>query len=73
MAGSGSPMTGLLFEHVHGAVTRVGVAHTAVQHREPGNNLVMTSVRQDPSQTDANVDPENVFHLKQNVQPVASG
>ena len=50
-----SPMTGLLFEHVHGAVTRVGVAETAVQHREPGYNLVMTSVWPDPSQTDANV------------------
>ena len=50
-----SPMTGLLFEHVHGAVTRVGVSDTAVQHREPGYNLVMTSVWTDPSQTDANV------------------
>jgi FAD/FMN-containing dehydrogenase len=50
-----SPMTGLLFEHFHGAVTRVGVADTAVQHREPGYNLVMTSVWTDPSQTDANV------------------
>ena len=50
-----SPMTGLLFEHVHGAVTRVGVTDTAVQHREPGYNLVMTSVWTDPSQTDTNV------------------
>jgi FAD/FMN-containing dehydrogenase len=50
-----SPMTGLLFEHIHGAVTRIDVADTAVQHREPGYNLVMTSVWTDPSQTDANV------------------
>lgn len=50
-----SPMTGLLFEHIHGAATRVGVADTAVQHREPGHNLVMTSVWMDPSRTDANV------------------
>jgi FAD/FMN-containing dehydrogenase len=50
-----SPMTGLLFESIHGAVTRVGVTDTAVQHREPGYNLVMTSVWMDPSQTDANV------------------
>lgn len=50
-----SPMTGLLFEHVHGAVTRVGVADTAIQHREPGYDLVMASVWPDPSRTDANV------------------
>ncbi len=50
-----SPMTGFFFEHFHGEVTRVGVADTAVQHREPGYNLVMASVWMDPSQTDANV------------------
>jgi FAD/FMN-containing dehydrogenase len=50
-----SPMTGLLFEHIHGAVTRVGVADTAVQHREPGYNLIMTAVWTDPAQTDANL------------------
>lgn len=50
-----SPMTGLLLEHFHGAVTRVGVADTAVQHREAGYNLVITSVWTDPLQTDANV------------------
>ncbi|MGH2649709.1 MAG: FAD-binding oxidoreductase [Actinomycetota bacterium] len=116
-----SPMTGLLFEHFHGAVTRVGVADTAVQHREPGYNLVMTSVWTDPLQNDANLrwtkqtyaalepyfsdrrylnylseddlgqaaraaygpnydrlaqlktryDPENVFHLNLNLEPVA--
>ena len=31
-----SPMTAMLFEHFHGAVTRVGVTDTAVPHREPG-------------------------------------
>jgi FAD/FMN-containing dehydrogenase len=51
-----SPMTGLLFEHLHGAVTRVGMDETAVQHRAAGYNLVMTSVWLDPAQTDANVD-----------------
>lgn len=50
-----SPMTGVLFEHLHGAVARVGLADTAVQHREPGHNLIMASVWTDPSQTDANV------------------
>ena len=31
-----SPMTTILFEHFHGAVTRVGVSDTAVPHRERG-------------------------------------
>jgi len=50
-----SPMTGILLEHVHGAVTRVGVRDTAVQHREPSYNLMVASVWMDPSQTDGNV------------------
>jgi hypothetical protein len=50
-----SPMTGILLEHVHGAVTRVGVRDTAVQHREPSYNLMVASVWMDPSVTDANV------------------
>ena len=32
-------MTAILFEHFHGAVTRVGVTDTAVPHREEGFNL----------------------------------
>ena len=35
-----SPMTTILFEHFHGAVTRVGVSDTAVPHRDEGWNLV---------------------------------
>ncbi|MGA9161804.1 MAG: FAD-dependent oxidoreductase, partial [Actinomycetota bacterium] len=50
-----SPMTGLLLEHYHGAATRVGVADTAVQHRNSGYNLLFTSVWMDATQTDANV------------------
>lgn len=50
-----SPMTGILVEHVHGAVTRVGVLDTAVQHREPSYNLMVASVWTEPSQTDANI------------------
>ena len=50
-----SPMTGILLEHVHGAVTRVGVRDTAVQHREPSYNLMLASVWMDPSRTDANI------------------
>jgi FAD/FMN-containing dehydrogenase len=50
-----SPMTGILLEHVHGAVTGVGVRDTAVQHREPSYNLMVASVWMDPSETEANV------------------
>lgn len=50
-----SPMTGILLEDVHGAVTRVGVDDTAVQHREPSYNLMVASVWIDPLTTDANV------------------
>ena len=38
-----SPMTSILFEHFHGAVTRVGANETAVPHREPGWNLLLPS------------------------------
>jgi len=116
-----SPMTGLLFEHFHGEVTRIGVSDTAVAHREPGFNLLITSVWTDPATTEENVawtresydalrehlvarrwlnylgadegvdavrdaygpnyerlaeakrryDPDNVFHLNQNIPPAA--
>jgi FAD/FMN-containing dehydrogenase len=50
-----SPMTGIAIEHFHGAVTRIPVEGTAVPHRSPGHNLVITSVWMDPSTTDANI------------------
>jgi FAD/FMN-containing dehydrogenase len=50
-----SPMTVMLFEHFHGAVTRVGVTDTAVPHRAEGWNLVMPSVWTDPAETDENI------------------
>ena len=50
-----SPMTSILFEHFHGAVTRVGVSDTAVPHREVGYNLVMPSVWLDAADTEANI------------------
>jgi FAD/FMN-containing dehydrogenase len=49
-----SPMTSMLFEHFHGAVTRLGRSETAVPHREPGWNLFIPSVWTDPADTDAN-------------------
>jgi FAD/FMN-containing dehydrogenase len=50
-----SPMTSILFEHFHGAVTRVGQDETAVPHREPGWNLLLPSVWTDPAGTEANI------------------
>jgi FAD/FMN-containing dehydrogenase len=50
-----SPMTVMLFEHFHGAVTRVGVTETAVPHREEGWNLLIPSVWMDPADTEANI------------------
>jgi FAD/FMN-containing dehydrogenase len=50
-----SPMSGILLEHFHGAVTRVGRTDTAVPHRAPGYNLLIPSVWTDPADTDANV------------------
>src|SRR5262245_29217010 len=50
-----SPMSAIVFEHFHGAVTRVGVTDTAVPHRERGWNLVMTTVWTDSADTQANI------------------
>ena len=51
-----SPMTSILFEHFHGAVTRVDPTETAVPHREPGWNLLIPSRWTDPTTTDANIE-----------------
>jgi len=50
-----SPMTAILLEHFHGAVTRVGVTETAVPHRAEGWNLLIPSVWTDPAETEANI------------------
>jgi FAD/FMN-containing dehydrogenase len=50
-----SPLNAILFEHFHGAVTRVGVSDAAVPHREVGYNLVMPSVWLDAADTEANI------------------
>jgi FAD/FMN-containing dehydrogenase len=50
-----SPLTAILFEHFHGAVTRVGATETAVPHRDRGWNLLIPSVWADPADTDANI------------------
>lgn len=50
-----SPMNALIFEHFHGAVTRVGVTDTAVPHREAGWNLLIPSVWLDDADTERNI------------------
>lgn len=50
-----SPMTAILFEHFHGAVTRIGPTDTAVPHRDTGWNLLLPSEWLDPADTEANV------------------
>ena len=53
-ASTPSPMNAILFEHFHGAVTRVPVTETAVPHRQEGFNLLIPSVWLDPADTDKN-------------------
>ena len=50
-----SPMTAMLFEHFHGAVTRIGVNESAVPHRDESWNLLIPSVWTDPAETEANI------------------
>jgi FAD/FMN-containing dehydrogenase len=50
-----SPMGGIVIEHFHGAVTRVGVEDTAVPHRQESYNVVIPSEWLDPADTDANI------------------
>ncbi len=50
-----SPMTAMLFEHFHGAVTRIGVTETAVPHRDESWNLLIPSLWTDPAETEANI------------------
>jgi FAD/FMN-containing dehydrogenase len=50
-----SPMTAVILEHFHGAVTRVGVTDTAVPHRAEGWNLFIPSVWTDPAAADENI------------------
>jgi FAD/FMN-containing dehydrogenase len=48
-------MTAMLFEHFHGAVTRIGVTESAVPHRDEAWNLLIPSVWTDPAETEANI------------------
>jgi FAD/FMN-containing dehydrogenase len=115
-----SATSSFVFENIHGAVTRIPADATAVPHRQPGYNFLITSVWHDPSRSEENVawtrdvfgrlreftavpvygnylaadetaedrvraafgsnyarlvevknayDPDNVFHLNQNIRP----
>jgi FAD/FMN-containing dehydrogenase len=48
-------MTAILFEHFHGAVTRIGATESAVPHRDEAWNLLIPAVWTDPAETDANI------------------
>jgi hypothetical protein len=50
-----SPMTGILLEHFHGALTRVGATEATVPHRHEGWNLLIPFVSTDPADSDANI------------------
>jgi FAD/FMN-containing dehydrogenase len=51
-----SPMSAILLEHFHGAVTRVAPTDTAVPHRDEGWNLLIPSVWTDAADTGANIE-----------------
>ena len=55
-AGVPSPMSVVAIESFHGAVTRVSATATAVPHREPGFNVLITSVWTDPADTQVNIE-----------------
>jgi FAD/FMN-containing dehydrogenase len=50
-----SPMTAILFEHFHGAVTRIGPTEIAVPHRDEGWNLLIPSVWTNPADAGTNI------------------
>jgi FAD/FMN-containing dehydrogenase len=50
-----SPMSGIVLEQFHGAVTRVGPAETAVPHRDEGYSLLISSVWDDAAADEANI------------------
>jgi FAD/FMN-containing dehydrogenase len=50
-----SPMNAILFEHYHGAVTRIRPTDTAVPHRQTGYNMLLPSIWLDPADTEANI------------------
>lgn len=54
-AAAPSPMSSILFEHFHGAVTRIEPTAIAVPHRAPGWNLLIPTVWPDAADDAANI------------------
>lgn len=54
-AAAPSRMGGMIFEHFHGAVTRISAADTAWPLRREGYNLVITTEWLDPTTTEENI------------------
>jgi FAD/FMN-containing dehydrogenase len=50
-----SPMSGVVIEHAHGAMTRVGVDETAFPHRAAGYNMLFLSQWMDRSENDRHI------------------
>ena len=50
-----SPMTSVLLEHFHGAVTRVPVEATAVAYRKVGYNFTITALWPEPAANEENI------------------
>jgi FAD/FMN-containing dehydrogenase len=50
-----SPMSAVVVEHFHGAVTRVPLQATPVPHRQIGYNVLITSVWTEPRDNEANI------------------
>jgi FAD/FMN-containing dehydrogenase len=61
-ASTPSEMNAILFEHFHGAVTRVPVTESAVPHRQEGFNLLIPSVWLDPADTEKNISWTRATH-----------
>jgi hypothetical protein len=55
-ASAPSPMTLVAIEWFHGAATRIAATATAVPHREPGFNVLITSVWADPADSESNIE-----------------
>jgi len=50
-----SPMTGIIIEHFHGAVTRIPVGDTAFPHRSEGYNMLFLSQWTNPAESERNI------------------
>jgi FAD/FMN-containing dehydrogenase len=66
-----STMSSMIFEHFHGAVTRVAETATAWPHRQDGFDLVITAEWLDPAATDENIAWTKSLYAQ--LEPHASG